>query len=107
MQQEVIYAPEVASYAYYASCVTLGALSWGEHLRMVSFRHRLDVPGCVTCAFCGQWVTAMHFHSCQYGGLWRAILCTKLADELRHMVREWEVSLPTCWGVLYSGEVPT
>ena len=96
MQQEVPYAPEVASYAYYASCVASGALLWGEHFRMASFRHGVDVPSRVTCTFCVQWVTAMHFQDdCQYGTLWRAILSTKLAGELRHIVLEWEVSIPT------------
>ena len=41
-KQEVECAPEMASYAYYASSVAPGSLSWGEHLRMVTFRHGLE-----------------------------------------------------------------
>ena len=40
-QQDLLYAPEVASYAYYATCVLSGSLSWGDHLRMVTLRHEL------------------------------------------------------------------
>ena len=59
-QQEVEYAPEVASYAYYASSVASGSLSWGEHLRMVTFRQGLETAILVQCAFCGGTVTAAH-----------------------------------------------
>ena len=101
MQHEVTYAPQVASYAYYASCVASGALSSGEHLQMVSFRHGLDTPSRVTYAFCDQRVRAMHFQDdCHYGGPWRAILYTKLAGELHHIVPEWGVPLPTYRGFL-------
>ena len=65
-QQEVEYAPAVASYAYYASSVASGSLSWGEHLRMVTFRKGLETVVSVQCAFCGGTVTATHFQgSCQ------------------------------------------
>ena len=43
----------------------------------------------------------MHFKDdCQCGSLWKPILYTKVVGELRHIVLEWQVSLPTCWGVL-------
>ena len=61
VQQEAEYAPEVASYTFYASCVASSSLSWGEQLRMVSFRHGLDTSTAVTCAFCDCRVTAAHF----------------------------------------------
>ena len=99
-QQEVEYAPEVASYAYYASSVASGSLSWGEHLRMVTFRRGLETAISVQCAICGGTVTVAHFQgSCQYSTLWTAILYTQRAYDLRRMVPEWSVSLPTYWGV--------
>ena len=60
-QQKVDCAPEVASYAFYAFCVACGYLSWGEHLRIVSFRHGSDTPTPVTCAFPDCRITAAHF----------------------------------------------
>ena len=51
-QQKVIYAPEVASYAYYATCVVSGSLSWGDHLRMVTFCQEVGTVVATRCAFC-------------------------------------------------------
>ena len=100
-QQDVEYTPEVASYAYYASSVASGSLSWGEHLRMVSFCHGLDTAVLVQCTFCGNKVTTAHFQEdYQYSRLWAAILSSQLSYDLRRIVPEWSVSLPTYWGVL-------
>ena len=93
------YAPELTSYAYYASSVASGSLSWGEHLRMVTFPEGLETAISVQCAFRGGTVTAAHFQgSCQYNKLWTAILYTQMAYNLRWIVLEWSVSLPTYWG---------
>ena len=95
-QEDVEYAPEVASYAYYASSVVLGSLSWGEHLRMVSFSQGWDPADLVQCAFCGSIVTAAHFQdNRQYSGLWATILYTQMSYHLRRIIPEWSVSLPT------------
>ena len=100
-QQDVEFAPEVASYACYASSVAQGSLSRGEHLRMVSFRCGLDTAISVRCAFCGNKVTATQFQeACQYSELWTTILYTHLSYDLRRIVPEWSVSLPTYSGVL-------
>ena len=60
-QQDVEYAPEVASFAYCATCVASGLLSWGDHLRMVTFRHNLGTAILTRCAFCDAVLTATHF----------------------------------------------
>ena len=60
-QQDVEYAPEVASFAYCATCVASGSLSWGDHLRMVTFRHGLGTAILTRCAFCDAVLTATHF----------------------------------------------
>ena len=100
-QQEVEYAPEVASYAYYASSVASSSLSWGEHLRMVTFRQGLETAISVQFAFCGGTGTGALFQgSSQYSRLWTAILYTQMAYDLRRIVLEWSVSLPTYSGVL-------
>ena len=100
-QQDVIYAPEVASYAYYATCVVSGSLSWGDHLRMVTFRHELGAAITTRCAFCDTVLTASHFQeNYRYSQLWSAVLYTQIASDLRRIIPEWSVSLPTCWGVL-------
>ena len=100
-QQIVLYAPEVASYAYYATCVASGSLSWGNHLRMVTFRHELGSVVATRCAFCDNVVTASHFQeTCRYSQLWCAVLFTQMASDLRRIVPAWSVSLPTYWVVL-------
>ena len=100
-QQLVEYALEVASYAYYATCVASGSLSWGGHLRMVTFRHGLSTATLTRCAFCDTVLTATHFQEdCRYSRLWSAVLYTQMASDLRRIIPEWSVSLPTCWGVL-------
>ena len=100
-QQDVVYTPEVASFAYYATCVASGSLSWGDHLRMVTFRHDLGATIVTRCAFCDAVLTAAHFQEdCRYYRLWSAVLYTQMASHLRHRIPEWSVSLPTCWGVL-------
>ena len=97
-QQEVEYAPEVASYAYYATCVAAGSLSWGYHLRMVTFRQGLGTAVAVHCAFCDGAVTASHFQGgCRYSELWSTILYTQMASDLHRIVPEWVISLPTYW----------
>ena len=87
------YAPKVASYAFYMSCVASGALSWGEHLRMVSFRHALDTPAPTTCAVCSCRVTAAHYQdNCQFSACgkpfctlsWQAI-CVALYRSGRYL----------------------
>ena len=60
-QQEVLYALEVASYAYYATCVVSGSLSWRDHMRMVTSRHELGFAVATRCAFHDNAVTALHF----------------------------------------------
>ena len=66
-QQDVMYAPEVASFAYYATCVASGPLSWGDHLRMVTFRHELGITAATRCAFCDAVLTISHFQEdCRY-----------------------------------------
>ena len=60
-QQDVLCAPEVASFAYYATCVAFGSLSWGDHLRMVTFRHDLGTAIVTRCALCDAVLTAAHF----------------------------------------------
>ena len=100
-QQEVIYAPDVASYAYYATCVASGSLSWGDHLRMVTFRQELGCAVATCYELCDSVVTASHFQeTCQYSRLWSVVLYTQMASDLRRIVPAWSVSLPTCWGVL-------
>ena len=100
-QQEVLYASEVVSYAYYATCVASGSLSWGDHLRMVTFRHELGSAVATRCVFCDNVVTASHFQeTCRYSQLWSAVLYTQMASDLCRIVPAWSVSLPTCWGVL-------
>ena len=91
------YMPfEVASYAYYATCVVSSSLSWGNHLRMVSFRHELGSAVATRCAFFDNVVTASHFQeTCRYSQLWSAILYTQIASDLRRIVPAWSVSLPT------------
>ena len=97
----MLYAPEVASYAYYATCVAFGSLSWGDHLRMVTFRQELGSAVATRCAFCDNVVTVSHFQETRrYSQLWSAVLCTQMASDLRRIVPAWSVSLPTCWGVL-------
>ena len=67
MQQEVEYAPGVASYAYYVTCVASGSLSWGDHLRMVTFRNGLGTAIAVRCALFDGVVTTSHFQGgCRY-----------------------------------------
>ena len=101
VQQEVKYAPEVASYAFYTSCVASSSLSWGKHLRMVPFHHGLDTSNPVMCAFYDSRITAAHFQEgCQYSDLWANVLYTQLASDLRRIVPEWGLSLPTLGGVL-------
>ena len=88
-QQDVVYALEVASFAYHVSCVAYGSLSWGDHLRMVTFRHDPGATIVTRCAFCDTVLTATHFQeSCRYNRLcllncthtwllvafWRAVL---------------------------------
>ena len=100
-QQEVLYAREVASYAYYATCVASSSLSWGDHLRMVTFRHKLGSAVAARCAFCDNVVTASHFQeNCGCSQLWSAVLYSQMAFDLRPIIPVWSVSLPTCWGVL-------
>ena len=75
--------------------------SWGEHLRMVSFRHGLDASAPVTRALCDCRITTAHFQEdCQYGVSWAAVLYTQLTSNVRRIVPEWGVSLPTFGGVL-------
>ena len=100
-QQDVLYAPEVASYPYYATCVEPGSLSWGDQLRMVTFRHELGAAVATRCAFCDTVLTASHFQeNCRYSQRWFAVLYTQMASHLRRIIPEWSVSRPTCWGVL-------
>ena len=100
-QQEVLHAPEVASYAYYATCVASSSLSWGDRLRMVTFRQELGSVVATRCAFCDNVVTASHFQeTCRCSQLWYAVLHAPMAPDLRRIVLAWSVSLPTCWGVL-------
>ena len=49
------------SFAYYATCVASGSLSWGDHLHMVTFRHELGTAAAIRCAFCNAVLTASHF----------------------------------------------
>ena len=51
-QQDVVLAPSVVSFAYYATCAIFGSLSWGHHLRMVTFRHDLGTAIVTGCALC-------------------------------------------------------
>ena len=100
-QQDVEYAPEAVSFAYYAICVMSGSLSWGDHLRMVTFRHGRSTATLTRCAFCDTVLTATHFQEdCRYSRLWCAVLYTQMAFDLRRIIPEWLVSLSTCWGVL-------
>ena len=93
--------PLMASFAYYATCVASGSLSWGDHLRMVTFRHGLSPATLSRCAFCPAVLTATHFQEdCRYSRLWSAVLYTQMASDLRRIIPEWSVSLPTYWGVL-------
>ena len=91
----------MVSYAYYASSVTSGSLTWGEHLPMVTFRQGLETAMSVQCAFCGGTVMATHLHgTCHCSRLWTAILYTQMPYDLRRIVPQWSVSLPTYSGVL-------
>ena len=68
---------------------------------MVTFRQGLGTAVAVRCAFCDGAVTASHFQGGRrYSELWSAILYTQMASNLRRIVPEWAVSLPTYWGVL-------
>ena len=99
-QQDVVYAPGVASFAYYATCLVSGSLSWGDHLRMVTFRHELGTTVVTRCAFCDAMLMAPHFQEdCRYSQLWCAVLYTQMGSDLRRIIPEWSVPLPTCWGV--------
>ena len=57
-QQEVLGVREAACYAYYATCVASSSLSWGNHLRMVTFRQELESEVATRCAFRDNIVTA-------------------------------------------------
>ena len=95
------YAPTIASYSYYATCVVSGSLTWGDHLRMVTFRHGLMSTPSVRCAFCTTAITAAHVQStCRYSRLWSAVLYTHLTRDIRRHIPEWTVAIPTYWGVL-------
>ena len=73
-QQDVVYAPKVVSFAYYATCVAPGTLSWGDHLRMVTLRHALGAAIITRCAFCDAVLTATHFQEdCRYNRVWYAV----------------------------------
>ena len=99
--QGVDYAPSVASYAYYATCVASGSLSWRTHLRMITFQHGLAVNSPVQCPFCARPVTAAHIQSdCPFARLWSLVLYTHLTREIQRIVPEWETAVPTYWGVL-------
>ena len=91
-QQDVVYAPEVASFAYYATCVASGWLSWGDHLRMVTICHDLrhSHPTCVLLT------AALFQEDRRYNRLWFAVLYTQMASEMGRIIPEWSVSLPTC-----------
>ena len=93
-QLDVVYAPEVAFFAHYATCVASGSLSWRDQLRMVTFLHDLGTAIITRCAFCVAVLTATHFQEgCRY------VLYTQMAFDLRRIIQEWSVALPTCWGV--------
>ena len=100
-QQDVVFAPKVACFAYYTTCVASGSLSWGDHLRIVTFRHGLGTAIITQCAFCDAVLTATHFQEdFLYSQLCSAVLYTQMASHLRRIIPEWSVSLPICWGVL-------
>ena len=68
---------------------------------MVTFRQGLGTAVAVRCAICDGAVTASHFQGgCPYSELWSSILFTQMSSDLRRIVPEWVVSLPTYWGVL-------
>ena len=75
-QQDVVYAPEVASFSYYATCVASTSLSWGDHVRMVTFRHDLGTAVITRCAFGDAVLTATPFQAGRrYSRLWSDVLC--------------------------------
>ena len=59
--QEVGYALEAASYAYFATCIASLSVTCSDHLHMVTFRQGLGTAVTVHCAICDGPVTASDF----------------------------------------------